>query len=138
MKLSKQQREEIRMKFGGRCAYCGCELPANGWHVDHVAPIYRESEIDRKRHAQGEFKLVQTGRCERPENENPDNYWPACAPCNRFKGVYDIETWRGELAMQVERARKESFNFKFAERFGLVQATGKPVVFWFEQYAATK
>ncbi|WP_109042751.1 hypothetical protein [Escherichia coli] len=26
MALTKKQREKLRMKFGGRCAYCGCEL----------------------------------------------------------------------------------------------------------------
>ncbi|MFH4155862.1 HNH endonuclease, partial [Acinetobacter baumannii] len=24
MALTKKQRAELRMKFGGRCAYCGC------------------------------------------------------------------------------------------------------------------
>ncbi|MDE9479513.1 HNH endonuclease, partial [Xenorhabdus bovienii] len=28
MKLTKKQRAVIREKFGGRCAYCGHELPA--------------------------------------------------------------------------------------------------------------
>ncbi|MES1842645.1 hypothetical protein ABUT89_26860, partial [Escherichia coli] len=35
-KISKIQRAELRMKFGGRCAYCGCKLPEKGWHADHV------------------------------------------------------------------------------------------------------
>ncbi len=30
MALTKKQRAELRMKFGGRCAYCGCELSDNG------------------------------------------------------------------------------------------------------------
>ena len=42
MALTKKQRVELRMKFGGRCAYCGCELPEKGWHADHV-----EAEIGR-------------------------------------------------------------------------------------------
>ncbi len=37
-KISKIQRAELRMKFGGRCAYCGCKLPEKGWHADHVEP----------------------------------------------------------------------------------------------------
>ncbi|HHR4690493.1 TPA: HNH endonuclease, partial [Salmonella enterica] len=36
MSLTKKQRAELRMKFGGRCAYCGCVLPEKGWHADHV------------------------------------------------------------------------------------------------------
>ncbi len=135
MKLNKQEREQIRLKFGGRCAYCGNDLPANGWHRDHVASIYRVSKFVREN---GILRLIQTGRCEHPENENPENYFPACSACNRFKSVYDIETWRQELAKQVERARKKSFNFRFAERFGLVQETGRPVVFWFEKFAAVE
>ncbi len=33
MALTKKQREKLRMKFGGRCAYCSCELPEKGWHA---------------------------------------------------------------------------------------------------------
>lgn len=42
MVLTKKQRAELRMKFGGRCAYCGCELPEKGWHADHVEAVYRK------------------------------------------------------------------------------------------------
>jgi hypothetical protein len=135
MKITKAQREIVRMKFGGKCAYCGCELPAKGWHLDHVAAIYRVSKLVRE---SGTFKILQTGHCEKPEGENPENYFPACASCNLFKSVFSIEVWRGELAKQVERARKKSFNFRFAERFGLIQETGNPVVFWFEKYQQTQ
>ncbi|EFG6869113.1 TPA: HNH endonuclease, partial [Escherichia coli] len=44
MALTKKQREKLRMKFGGRCAYCGCELPEKGWHADHVQAVLRKSE----------------------------------------------------------------------------------------------
>ncbi|WP_349665206.1 HNH endonuclease, partial [Escherichia coli] len=40
MALTKKQRAELRMKFGGRCAYCGCEL-GEKWHADHVKPVIR-------------------------------------------------------------------------------------------------
>ena len=33
-------RELIRAKFGGRCAYCG-QLLDKVFHIDHVAPIFR-------------------------------------------------------------------------------------------------
>jgi hypothetical protein len=41
MKLSPAQREEVRMMFGGFCAYCGCALPQKGWHADHVESVKR-------------------------------------------------------------------------------------------------
>lgn len=66
LKLSKKQREELRMKFGGRCAYCGCQLPEKGWHADHVKAVYRELEIDRDAGKQGQFKLKQTGDVYKP------------------------------------------------------------------------
>ena len=40
MKLTKAQREQVRLKFGGKCAYCGCDLPER-WHADHIEPIGR-------------------------------------------------------------------------------------------------
>ena len=44
--LTKKQREQIFNKFGGKCAYCGCELPIR-WHADHIEPIYREGKNPR-------------------------------------------------------------------------------------------
>ena len=33
---SKKEREIIKNKFGGKCAYCGEDLPGRGWHVKHL------------------------------------------------------------------------------------------------------
>lgn len=40
MKLTKKQRAELRDKFGGRCAYCGVDLPER-WHADHYEAVKR-------------------------------------------------------------------------------------------------
>lgn len=40
MKLTKKQREKVRMKYGGLCAYSGTPLK-DDWQVDHVVPIVR-------------------------------------------------------------------------------------------------
>lgn len=119
MALSKKQRAELKQKFGGRCAYCGCEL-GDKWHADHVEPIYRGYDSPS-----GMFK---------PQNERADNYFPACKPCNLFKSVFSVEQFRVEIQAQAERARAYSVNFRTAERFGLVQEVKKPVVFWFEVF----
>lgn len=125
--MTKKQRENLRMLFGGRCAYCGCELPEKGWHADHVEPIYRKTDMING-------KMVSTGECFNPEKDTEDNLVPACAPCNLFKSVYSIEVFREEIKKQADRARKSSVNFRTAERFGLIELVDKPVVFWFEQY----
>lgn len=42
----KNDRQIIFDKFGGKCAYCGCDL-LKGWHVDHLKPVRREMKYDR-------------------------------------------------------------------------------------------
>ncbi|EPK4453012.1 HNH endonuclease, partial [Acinetobacter baumannii] len=41
MKLTKQQRAELKQKFGGHCAYCG-ELLGDKWHADHIEAVKRD------------------------------------------------------------------------------------------------
>ena len=133
MALTKKQRAELRMKFGGRCAYCGCELPEKGWHADHVEPIYRGRDFNRTITDDG--KLEFTSRvAEREALDVAENMVPACKQCNLFKGGYTVEGFREQIAHQTERARAYSVNFRTAERFGLVEVVDKPVVFWFEKY----
>lgn len=62
-----------------------------------------------------------------------DNLNPACASCNHRKRTHPLEEFRQEIAAQVERLRRDSNQYKLAERFGQVEATGKPVIFWFER-----
>ncbi|EGT4353038.1 HNH endonuclease [Cronobacter sakazakii] len=137
MALTKKQRAELREKFGGRCAYCGCELPMKGWHADHVEAVLRKSEQCMKSAAKGLFKLKATGEVFRPDADCLENLVPACAPCNLLKTTYPLEIFRQQISLQIERARAYSVNFRTAERFGLIEVTEKPVVFWFEQYAET-
>ncbi|MBL0907835.1 HNH endonuclease [Pectobacterium carotovorum] len=133
MKLSKKQREELRMKFGGRCAYCGCELPEKGWHADHVEATLRKWHFGERK-ANGTRAIIYTGDHWKPENDVLDNLFPACAPCNLFKATFSVEVFREQIAEQAERARQYSVNFRTAERFGQVQITRSPIVFWFEKY----
>ncbi|EBW6363722.1 HNH endonuclease [Salmonella enterica subsp. enterica serovar Oranienburg] len=134
MALTRKQREKLRMKFGGRCAYCGCELPEKGWHADHVQAVLRKSEQCMKAAEKGIFRLKTTGEVFRPEADCPENIFPSCAPCNLLKTTYSLEMFRKQVSRQVERGRRSSVNFRTAERFGLISVVNKPVVFWFEQY----
>ncbi|ECM3159423.1 HNH endonuclease [Salmonella enterica subsp. enterica] len=134
MALTRKQRERLRMKFGGRCAYCGCELPEKGWHADHVQAVLRKSERCMKAAEKGIFRLKSTGDVFRPEADCPENIFPSCAPCNLLKTTYLLEMFRKQVSLQVERGRRSSVNFRTAERFGLISVVNKPVVFWFEQY----
>jgi 5-methylcytosine-specific restriction endonuclease McrA len=132
MNLTKKQRAELRMKFGGRCAYCGCELPEKGWHADHVEPVDRVLDYVRNEDGWG-GKIVATGELGRPERDTLENLNPACASCNLDKHSMSLESWRKAIANKVDVCRYESA-FRHAERFGLIIEVQKPVVFWFEQY----
>ncbi|EDD8367775.1 HNH endonuclease [Salmonella enterica subsp. enterica serovar Ball] len=134
MALTRKQQERLRMKFGGRCAYCGCVLPEKGWHADHVQAVLRKSERCMKAAEKGIFRLKTTGEVFRPEADCPENIFPSCAPCNLLKTTYSLEMFRKQVSLQVERGRRSSVNFRTAERFGLISVVNKPVVFWFEQY----
>lgn len=119
MKLNKSQRATLKNRFGGRCAYCGGTL-GDLFHADHTDAVYRDRWYE--------------GGMLKPQNNVLEKLFPACAPCNLFKSVFSIEQFRHEIQMQVERARKSSVNFRTAERFGLVRADIKPVVFYYEQF----
>lgn len=119
MRMTKKQREELRMKFGGRCAYCGEELSVK-FHADHVEAVRRNISNDYA--------------MDRPENDNIDNLVPACAPCNLYKMCDTVEGFRQRIATQVDVTRRASRSYRFAEAFGLVKVTNSPVVFWFERY----
>jgi hypothetical protein len=119
------------MMFGGRCAYCGCDLPEKGWHSDHVAPIYRDWKWGVSKDGSHSV-IISTGTCRNPENE--DVQFPSCAPCNRLKSVLSVEEFRSVVQNRILRLRQSSGNFRHAERFDLVTVNDEPVVFWFEEY----
>ena len=134
MKLTQSQRAALRMKFGGRCAYCGEMLPEKGWHADHMEPVLRISEVDERARQKGLWKLKATGKLTYGQHDSLENHFPACAPCNLFKATFSVELFREQIAKQVERARASSVNFRTAERFAQIKVTTSPVVFWFEKY----
>lgn len=133
MNLSKKQRIELKALFGGKCAYCGIQLPEKGWHADHVKPVNRELKFERDRN--GFTKMVPTGKLYSPENDCLENLMPACAPCNIDKSSMELEDWRHWLNHRITISlRENSSTFRHAERFGRVVLTPGPLVFWFEKF----
>lgn len=140
MALTKKQRQQVWDKSKGHCWYCGNRLPEKGWHADHCDAVYRMTSRKSYSSAWGEVpesikQLLDDGCMQKPQNDKIENIVPACAPCNLFKSVFSIEEFRTEIALQVERARKQSVNFRTAERFGLIETRPLDVVFWFERQA---
>lgn len=113
--MKKADRLQVFDKYGGHCAYCGCEL-GKGWHVDHLEPVVR----------------LNTGDFMRPENDHLDNLMPSCPSCNNYKSTFGIELFRKEVGLLVGRLNKNFTQYKIAKRFGLVEESGIPVTFYFE------
>lgn len=125
-KGSKKQREALRQKFGGRCAYCGCEL--TDMHADHLEPVVRlNTDPWGRRLPAAECKLLK------PERNVVSNMMPACKGCNLHKGGYSLEGWRDIIQRSAEIIRKQTSTFRAGERMGVIMVSAAPVVFYFEK-----
>ena len=121
MRLKKLEREQVRMKYGGRCAYCGVELGPK-WQADHHEAV--------RRNWGKEAKLVPALN---PENHNLANMMPACIPCNLSKHAMPLEAWREWLAGHVNSLNLYHPISRLAKAYGLIVETAAPVVFYFEK-----
>ena len=119
--MTKNERQIVFDKYGGKCAYCGCELQ-KGWHIDHIEPAYHNwSDEDVKRHLKQERGLNII-----------ENYNPACPRCNRWKGTWSIEQFRNEISLQIERLERDSAPFRMARDYGLINTADIEVKFYYE------
>lgn len=112
-----KKRKSIWDKSGGKCWYCGCELPER-WDADHFHPVIRNPSTN-------EMLL--------PELNVVENLVPSCKPCNNFKHSYEIEGFRWAINEQFENVPKNSTGMRQLIRLGLVDIERKPVEFWFEK-----
>jgi 5-methylcytosine-specific restriction endonuclease McrA len=145
------KREIIFNKFGGKCAYCGCDL-VKGWHIDEILPVKRKYKYIQphwKNKTTGEkFPILMDGMnrieweyvigknvldgCFNPENYNLENQNPACASCNINKHEMSLEQFRSLIAGFMKHLNEVSTQYKLAKRYGLVVETNIDVKFYFE------
>lgn len=161
MSVNRTTRMAVYKKFGGHCAYCGCELE-RGWHVDHVEPcrrltkwqpagyVYPDGKPVPREELRGlvegdmvdkgikwkEGKHVFTGYAN-PKENHIDNYMPACPSCNINKHGDTIDGFRQSIAGHMNSLNLRMVQYKMVKKYGLVEETGKPVVFYFETYKST-
>lgn len=127
--MTKADREIVFNKFGGKCAYCGCELNVK-FQVDHIVPkSFFEAHIKNQFRVPAFLKHLTI-----EDVNNIDNLMPTCGICNKWKSAHDLELFRSEIAEQIKRLNDWSSNFRFAKRYGLVKETPKPVIFYFELF----
>lgn len=128
MKLTKAQREQLKNKFGGHCAYCGCDL-GDKWHADHIEPVDRVMVDCEKR------GIKTSNQMHKPHLDTIENLNPACVPCNSNKSSIPLEKWRDAIAHYRDvQLLRDSTHARHLHRFGLIEIKDKPVVFFFEIY----
>ncbi|WP_090399696.1 HNH endonuclease signature motif containing protein [Natribacillus halophilus] len=113
----KKHRKIVRDKSGGRCWYCGSELPEKGWHIDHVDPVQR----------------MPQGHHYNLDRENDSNKVAACASCNIQKADLSIEGFRKKIEQFIYSLNSYHTQYVVAKRYGLIKETDVKVEFWFER-----
>lgn len=102
--ISKKDREIIRNKFGGRCAYTGTELQ-DDWQVDHVAPIIRN---------------IKKPGALFEQDHRLDNMVPCQKIVNHYKANLALEEFRtwyiGELHLRLQKLPKNPRTLKGSSR----------------------
>lgn len=123
MGKTKINRQEVYNKCDGHCGYCGKEITIKQMQVDHIKPLYRNDKVTTL-----EVWGVERG------TDDFENLMPSCARCNRWKSTFNLEMFRNEITLQIERLNKYNNNYRMAKDFGLIQETEMSVVFYFEKY----
>ena len=112
-KMNKNTRKQVFDKFGGRCAYCGCELDFDKFQIDHFIPqVWAKNEGLK------------------PDNSF-ENLMPACVECNRYKSSNHIEGMREWLESSKQKLLKTQ-NLRILNRVGGFSINEKPIRFYFE------
>ena len=114
-------------KYGGHCAYCGCELAYKDMQVDHLDPYYLNNPWDHYGH---------TVKKTEDEMNELDNLMPSCRMCNFYKSGGTLESFRERLLDTLLPNACRPFQFRLAEKYGLVERHEKrKIFFYFEQMA---
>ena len=127
--MSPKQREEIKNKYGGKCAYSGTILE-DDWQVDHVIP---------KKY------LIQKYHNIRNHNDI-ENLVPCQKIINHYKRSSDLELFRtwllGDLHKRLKKLPKnpkcnksikhKEYMLKVAGYFGITEDKPFNGIFYFE------
>lgn len=126
-KKDKIDREKIKKKFGGRCAYCGEKLSDN-WNIDHVIAKSIFKKVIEENSQPAFLKHLKIN-----DVNHDDNLFPSCGSCNRYKDSYTLRQFRKELSSLIRRLNERITIYRIAKRFGLIKEVEKKVVFYFEK-----
>jgi 5-methylcytosine-specific restriction endonuclease McrA len=131
MRISKKDRELIKNKYGGLCAYSGTVLE-DDWQVDHIKPIIRNTY--------NKGALFEN-------HHNIDNMIPCQKIINHYKRTLDLETFRNwymnELHLRLAKLpknpkvnksiKRKEYLLKVASYFGITENNPFNKIFYFEK-----
>lgn len=130
MKLTKQQRQALKEKYNGRCAYCG-DLLGERWHADHIEPVKRYTKwIASDMFTQ---ERIYENFQKHPERNTLENFNPSCPSCNIVKSSMSLDSFRKIIRGFITSLNRDSTQYKFAKRYGLLEEKEIEVRFWFEK-----
>lgn len=117
--IPKKIRLEVYEKYNHHCAYCGCEIAFADMQVDHLNPVYTNTDIHK----------TMTNE----EMYDVENLMPACRQCNFYKSTFSIEEFRKRIRSTLWENMKKEFGYKFALKYGLIEEHDIPITFYFEK-----
>lgn len=110
--LSISDRQKVYEKYGGRCAYCGKKIEYKDMQVDHLVPLEGDS---------------QKG------TNDFDNLMPSCRRCNHYKRANSFEGWRKMIEEIPEKMERDSYIYRVALDYELIEPKPHKVCFYFEK-----
>lgn len=116
--IPKKKRLELYEKYNHRCAYCGCELEYKDMQVDHIKSVYVNTDL--------------TTNMTEKEMYSDRNLLPACRQCNLYKSTMTLDQFRERLQTTLIENITKSFQWRLAEKYGLVQYTPREIKFYYE------
>jgi hypothetical protein len=120
-------REQVYLKFDGKCAYSGTKLK-DDWQMDHIIPVSDFGSTDG------------------------ENLLPVQRILNHYKRAYSLEEFRtwllGELHLRLKKLpknpradrtiRHKEYLLEVAELFGITEDKPFDQVFYFEKIKEQK
>lgn len=115
MAISKLKRAAVYDKYEGHCAYCGREITIKQMQVDHKTPRYHWDDGNWPDSA-----------------DDIDNLMPSCAHCNHYKGGFELDSFRRNVAA-LDLTLSKTHKIRVAQGFGIVTLRPWDGVFYFEK-----
>lgn len=118
--FTKKERMAVYEKYGGHCAYCGCEIDYKDMQVDHAVPVNGGPQSDL---------MLREGTM-----NNTDNLMPACRQCNFYKEASDIENFRWKIREVLQHSCINTFQARLGMKYGIITFNGWDGKFFFETF----